>query len=111
MEQGAKALRAPAVGGAQYGTHWLYERARGQFVNEQSRLTTAQRNEFLLLHPRKQLITKTDLAKYENAWRFLPHAVSQGAQRRTRSLSFAAGGRGERVSGVGRIPELFVPHG
>ena len=81
MEQIAKALRAPAVGGAQYGTHWLYERARGQFVNEQSRLTTAQRNEFLLLHPRKQLITKTDLAKYENAWRFLPHVVSQGAQK------------------------------
>ena len=81
MEQVAKSLRAPAIGGAQYGTHWLYERARGQYVNEQSRLTKAQRNEFLLRHPRKQLITKTDLAKYENAWRFLPHVVSQGAQK------------------------------
>ncbi len=81
MEQIAKALRAPAVGGAQYGTHWLYERARGQYVNEQSRLTAAQRNQFLLQNPRKQLITKTDLAKYENAWRFLPHVVSQGAQK------------------------------
>jgi len=81
MEQIAKALRAPAVGGAQYGTHWLYERARGQYVNEQSRLAAAQRNQFLLQNPRKQLITKTDLAKYENAWRFLPHVVSQGAQK------------------------------
>jgi len=81
MEQIAKALRAPAVGGAQYGTHWLYERARGQYVNEQSRLTPAQRNQFLLQNPRKQLITKTDLAKYENAWRYLPHIVSQGAQK------------------------------
>jgi hypothetical protein len=81
MEQIAKSLRAPAVGGAQYGTHWLYERARGQYVNEQARLTKAQKTEFLLRHPRNQLITKTDLAKYENAWRFLPHAVSQGAQK------------------------------
>jgi hypothetical protein len=81
MEQIAKTLRAPAVGGAQYGTHWLYERARGQYVNEQSRLTAAQRSQFLLQNPRKQLITKTDLAKYENAWRLLPHVVSQGAQK------------------------------
>jgi hypothetical protein len=48
MEQIAKALRAPAVGGAQYGTHWQYERARGQYVNEQLRLTAAQRKQFLL---------------------------------------------------------------
>ena len=68
IEQIAKALRAPAIGGAQYLTHWLYERARGQYFNEQSNLTAAKRNEFLLRHPRKQLITKTDLAKYENAW-------------------------------------------
>ncbi|MSV27490.1 MAG: AIPR protein [Bryobacterales bacterium] len=81
MEQIAKALRAPAAGGAQYGTHWRYERARGQYVNEQSRLTAAQRNQFLLQNPRKQLITKTDLAKYENAWRYFPHIVSQGAQK------------------------------
>ena len=81
MELIAKTLRAPAVSGAQYGTHWLYERARGQYLNEQSRLTAAQRNQFLLQNPRKQLITKTDLAKYENAWRYLPHVVSQGAQK------------------------------
>ena len=81
MEQIATLLRAPAVGGAQYGTHWLYERARGQYMNEQSRLTAAQRTQFLLQNPRKQLITKTDLAKYENAWRYLPHVVSQGAQK------------------------------
>ena len=81
MEQIAKALRAPAVGGAQYGTHWLYERARGQYANEQSHLTAAQRNQFQLQNPRKQVITKTDLAKYENAWRYLPHTVSQGAQK------------------------------
>ncbi len=96
MEQIAKALRAPAVGGAQYGTLWLYERARGQYVNEQSNMTAGQRNEFLLRHPRKQLITKTDLAKYENAWRFLPHIVSQGAQKNFINFSTYASAEWEK---------------
>lgn len=81
MEQIALRLRAPAVRGAQFGTHWFYERARGQYGNAQIGLSVAQRKQFQLLNPKKQLITKTDLAKYENAWRFLPHVVSQGAQK------------------------------
>jgi len=81
IEQHARKLRAPAVGGAQYGTHWWYERARGTYTNEQAGLTPAQRRVFQLENPRKQVITKTDLAKYENAWRFLPHTVSMGAQK------------------------------
>jgi len=98
MEHVAKTLRAPAVGGAQYGTHWLYERARGQYVNEQSRLTAAQRNQFLLQNPRKQVITKTDLAKFENAWRFLPHTVSQGAQKNFINFSNFASAEWEKNS-------------
>jgi hypothetical protein len=81
MEQIAGRLRAPAVGGAQYGTHWVYERARGQYLNEANRLSGARRDQFLLQYPRNQVITKTDLAKYENAWRWLPHTVSYGAQK------------------------------
>ncbi len=81
IEQHARKLRAPAVGGAQYGTHWWYERARGTYMNEQAGLTPAQRKAFQVENPRKQLITKTDLAKQENAWRFLPHVVSMGAQK------------------------------
>jgi hypothetical protein len=81
MEQVSLLLRAPAVGGAQYGTHWVYERARGQYLNEANRLTGTKRELFLLQNPRNQVITKTDLAKYENAWRWLPHSVSQGAQK------------------------------
>jgi hypothetical protein len=81
IEQIALRLRAPAVGGAQFGTHWFYERARGQYGNAQADLSAAQRKQFQLQNPKKQLITKTDLAKYENAWRFFPHVVSQGAQK------------------------------
>jgi hypothetical protein len=34
-----------------------------------------------MLNPRQQVITKTDLAKFENSWRQLPHIVSHGAQK------------------------------
>jgi len=81
MAQISRILRAPAVGGAQYGTHWTYERARGQYLNEANGLAGSKKDLFLLQNPRNQVITKTDLAKYENAWRWLPHIVSQGAQK------------------------------
>jgi hypothetical protein len=81
MEQISRRLWAPAKGGAQYETHWYYERARGQYLNEQSRLTASGKRRFLQQNPREQLMTKTDLAKVENTWRRLPHKVSQGAQK------------------------------
>jgi hypothetical protein len=81
MEQISRRLWAPATRGAQYETHWFYERARGQYLNEQGRLTEAMRSKFVLLNPRQQVITKTDLAKFENTWKQLPHIVSQGAQK------------------------------
>jgi hypothetical protein len=81
IEQISRLLRAPALGGAQYGTHWRYERARGTYMNEQAKLSPAQRALFRLQNPPNQLITKVDLAKFENTWRFLPNVVSQGAQK------------------------------
>ena len=81
IEQISRRLWAPAVGGAQHETHWFYERARGQFMNEQTKMTKADKARFLAQNPRAQLIMKTDLAKTENAWRGLPHTVSLGAQK------------------------------
>lgn len=81
MEQLSRGERAPAVGGAQYETRWFYERARGQYVNEQASMSKAEKTRFVTQNPRSQLITKTDFAKVENAWRGLPHIVSLGAQK------------------------------
>lgn len=81
IEQISRRIWAPAVGGAQHETHWFYERARGQFANEQTTMSRSERARFLMQNPREQVITKTDLAKVENAWRCLPHIVSLGAQK------------------------------
>jgi len=87
MENCSKRLFAKATGGSQYDTIWFYERARGQYLQSQMRLTSAQKNKFLLQHPKNQLITKTDLAKVRNTWKGLPHIVSKGAQ--TNFMEFA----------------------
>jgi hypothetical protein len=74
MEQISRRIFAPAIGGAQHDTHWFYERARGQYLQAQMRLTVSERNRFLTQNPKGQLITKTDLAKARNTWRRL-HAT------------------------------------
>lgn len=81
IEEFSRRIWTPAIGGAQHGTHWFYERARGQYLNEQAKLTKAQRNQFQLQNPKKQVLAKTDIAKLENTWRGMPHKVSLGAQK------------------------------
>lgn len=81
IEEFSRRLWAPATHGAQYETHWFYERARGQYTNEQVSKTASEKNRFLLQNPRNQLITKTDLAKYEISWLQKPYIVSRGAQK------------------------------
>ncbi len=81
LEEFSRRLFASPAGGAQHGTHWFYERARGQYVNEQGKFTPAQKRQFELQNPKSQLLTKTDVAKFENTWRGLPNKVSMGAQK------------------------------
>lgn len=87
MEQFSRRLFAPAVQGAQYETKWFYERARGQYLQEQMRLSPAKKKQFILQQPREQVITKTDLAKVRNTWAGFPQWVSRGAQ--TNFMKFA----------------------
>jgi hypothetical protein len=80
MERCSLRLFARAIGGSQLDTKWFYERARGQYLQKQMRLTPSEKRKFLLQNPKKQVITKTDLAKVRNTWDGLPHVVSKGAQ-------------------------------
>ena len=57
----SRRILAPAVGGSQVQTHWYYERARGQHLNDQAGMTTSKKEQFLRRNPRHQVITKTDL--------------------------------------------------
>lgn len=87
MEQFSRRIFAPAVEGAQYETKWFYERARGQYLQAQMRMTPAKKKQFVLQNPKEKVITKTDLAKVRNTWSGFPQVVSKGAQ--TNFMKFA----------------------
>lgn len=87
MEQISRRIFAPASGGTQYETKWFYERARGQYLQAQMHMTKSEKEKFTTQNPKKQVITKTDIAKYRNSWEEIPHIVSKGAQ--TNFMKFA----------------------
>ncbi len=81
MEEFSRRIWAPAQQGAQRETKWFYERARGQYADAQSKLTQSERKKFQAEHPKPQMFTKTDLAKFENVWDETPRFVNLGAQK------------------------------
>lgn len=87
LEKMSRRIHAPAKEGEQFDTKWFYERARGQYANEQIRLKTADKKKFLLTHPKKQHITKGKLAAAHNSWYHLPYFVSKGGDANVRKFS------------------------
>ena len=81
MEEFSRRIHAPSPDGTFRQSKWFYERARGQYADARGGLTPAQRKKFDLENPRRQLFTKTDLAKFVNVWEERPHEVSLGAQK------------------------------
>ncbi len=81
MEGFSRRIWAPAQRGAPRETRWFYERARGQYADSQSKLTPAEQRRFKAEHPKQQMFTKTDLAKFENVWDDHPRWVNLGSQK------------------------------
>lgn len=81
MEEFSRRLYAPSKEGTFRQSKWFYERVRGQYQDARGRLTRAERRRFDLEYPRRQMFTKTDLAKFLNVWRDKPDVVSKGAQK------------------------------
>ncbi|ESX86273.1 AIPR family protein [Mesorhizobium sp. LNJC403B00] len=82
LQELSRSIWAPPAAGMQRQSRWFYERARGQYHDAlaQNR-TDGERKAWEAIHPRSQLITKTDLSKYEHTWSQLPHIVSRGGQK------------------------------
>lgn len=81
LEDISRRILAPAVAGVHVQTKWFYERTRGQYQSERSRLTKAAQKRFDAEFPRNQVVTKTDAAKYAVCFSMKPHVVSSGAQK------------------------------
>ena len=98
MEGFSRRLYAPSKDGAFRQSKWFYERARGQFQDARGRLTQAERRRFDLEYPKSQMFTKTDLAKFLNAWRDKPDVVSRGGQKNFADFASFIGGEWNKQS-------------
>jgi hypothetical protein len=81
MEEFSRRIWAPAGKGEQRETKWFYERARGQYADAQAKLTPSEQRRFKAENPKPQMLTKTDLAKFENVWDDHPRYVNLGAEK------------------------------
>ena len=82
IENLSRTVWTPPTGDSMRQTRWFYERARGQYADAHQREgTPARQKAWKTTHPPTQKFTKTDLAKFANAWEQLPHEVSRGAQK------------------------------
>lgn len=96
IEEFSRRILAPSGDDGYRETKWFYERARGQFADERGRRSVADRKRFDAEYPRPQFFTKTDLAKFENSYRCLPHEVSLGAQKNFGKLAQIIGADWEK---------------
>jgi hypothetical protein len=60
---------------------WYFERTRGQYLDQLSQLSGYNERAFKVEYPKKQKITKTDIAKFETAWNQRPYDVCRGAEK------------------------------
>lgn len=70
IEKLSRYVLSPLTPSCNIQTYWFFERARGQYKTLRSReaFTKAQRAAFDKKHPKEQVFTKVELAKYINAY-------------------------------------------
>ncbi|MBI5009231.1 MAG: AIPR family protein [Bacteroidia bacterium] len=72
----------PVSTGAKSTSKWYYERIRGQYLDERSRLITSkEKQHFDIEYPKKLKFNKTDLAKFEMCWLQQPFDVCLGGEK------------------------------
>lgn len=59
---------------------WYFERTRGQYLDQLAQLSGYNEKSFKIEYPKRQKITKTDIAKYEASWNMQPYYVCRGAE-------------------------------
>ncbi|MFM9913109.1 MAG: AIPR family protein [Methylophilaceae bacterium] len=98
MADFSRRIWAPAQQGVQRETKWFYERARGQYIDAQSKLSPAEQKRFKAEYPKSQMFTKTDLAKFENVFDEHPKWVNLGGQKNFAKYASRIGKEWEKSS-------------
>jgi len=97
MEEISRRLLVPAKASVRVQSKWFYERSRGQYQNERLYLTKARKDSFDLEYPSKQVINKTELAKYDSVLDEKPHWAALGIQKNFIKFAGKFSPKGERT--------------
>ncbi|MDH7453134.1 AIPR family protein [Luteimonas composti] len=62
-------------------SYWYFERTTGSYKVELRRKSGLAAKTWQMLNPKKQVLTKTDVARYDTTFEGAPHQVSSGAQK------------------------------
>lgn len=81
LEGISRGTLAPPAQTGEGNTYWYFERTTGSYKVELRRKRPLEAKLWQLLNPKKQILTKTDVARYESTFEGLPHIVSSGAQK------------------------------
>lgn len=81
LESISRQTLAPATSPGSVETYWFFERTQGSYNVELKRRRGLAAKTWSMLHPKRQKLTKTDIARYEATWAKLPYSVCAGAQK------------------------------
>ena len=81
LEGISRGTLAPPAKAGEGNTYWYFERTTGSYKVELRRKKAIEAKLWQMLNPKKQLLSKTDVARYESTFDGLPYVVSSGAQK------------------------------
>ncbi|MDY1550151.1 AIPR family protein [Luteibacter sahnii] len=81
LESISRQTLAPPGAPSEGNTYWYFERTAGSYKVELKRKKGVAGKFWQVLNPKKQLLSKTDVARYESTFDGLPNVVSSGAQK------------------------------
>ncbi|WP_170843613.1 AIPR family protein [Luteibacter sp. UNCMF331Sha3.1] len=81
LESISRQTLAPPGALGEGNTYWYFERTAGGYKVELKRKKGVAGKFWQVLNPKKQVLTKTDVARYESTFDGLPNVVSSGAQK------------------------------
>lgn len=81
LEGVSRQTLAPPSRAGETPSYWYFERTTGSYKVELKRLSGLAAKTWQLLNPKKQVLTKTDVARYDTTFEGTPHMVSSGAQK------------------------------
>lgn len=81
LERISRETLAPPAKAGEVNGYWYFERTTGSYKVELKRKSGLAAKAWQLIHPKRQVLSKTDVARYETTFSGLPHVVSSGAQK------------------------------